>query len=78
VAGVDGSGLRAQLARGAAGDAVRAAARAGVALFDSPEGGESLLGEAAGARLMLHVDSTALRPDHVEGRLSLMRERLSK
>lgn len=78
VAGVDGSGLRAQLARGAAGDAVRAAARAGVALFDSPEGGESLLGEAAGARLMLHVDSTALRPDHVEGRLSLMRERLAQ
>ena len=76
--GVDGAGLRAQLARGAACDAIAAAARAGVDLFDSPEGGETLLGETVSARFMLHLDSTALRADHVEGRLSLARERLGR
>ncbi len=77
VAGMDGAGLRATLARSAAGEAIKTAARAGVTLFDSPEGGEPLLGATTDARFMLHISAVGPGPDQLEGRFSLARARLA-
>jgi len=74
----DGPGVRGRVARDAAEEALRVFARGGLGLFHGPEGAERWLDGVGDARLVVHLKSDALGPDHVEGRLGLARERLRK
>jgi hypothetical protein len=70
-------GLRARMAADLAGEAVRAAARAGVVQFDGPEGAEASVAEVGQARFTLHM-APDCGPDQIAGRLGLARARLAR
>jgi len=74
--GTDGRSLRGRLARHTASEAIRLFARAGVGLFDGTEDAETLLDNVGDAHFTLRLKSEALGPDHIGGRLNMVRERL--
>ncbi len=72
----EGTSLRARMARDAAAEAARLAIRAGTALFDGPEGCESLLDTVGDAHFTCHLRAEGLGPDQFESRIALVRARL--
>ena len=80
VVGLTGSGvtgIRARMAVDLAGEAVRAAARAGVVQFDGPEGAEAPVAEVGQARFTLNMGGDC-GPDQLSAKLSRARARLAR